>query len=101
MGVLAAVLANARRIALDVAGIERSLVERRGKQQRQLVLRPDQSALHRRHGPHRTRWLGGAGDRCPGLRNRVDSALVIGCRAERRAIVEPGAAVPNAIPSLS
>ena len=42
MGVLAAILADAGRIALDVAGIERRLVERRREQQRQPI-----AAMHR------------------------------------------------------
>ena len=44
MGVLAAILANARRIALDVAGIERRLVERRREQQRQPVVAAGRAA---------------------------------------------------------
>jgi len=37
MSVLAAILADAGRIALDIAGMQRGLVERRGKQQCQTV----------------------------------------------------------------
>ena len=38
MGILASVLPDSRRIALDVAGIERSLVERRREQQSEAVV---------------------------------------------------------------
>ena len=101
MRVLAAVLANARRIALDVAGIERRLVEWRREQQRQLILRPDQLAFDRRHGAGRALGIGRARDHRPGLRDRIDPAFVARRRAERRAVVEPGAPIPVAIPGLA
>ena len=47
--VLAAVLANARRIALDVSRIVRRLVERRREQQRQSVIAPNQLPIERGH----------------------------------------------------
>ncbi|MBN9022805.1 MAG: hypothetical protein J0H08_12085, partial [Rhizobiales bacterium] len=51
MRVLAAVLAEARRITLDVAGIKRSVgVEGRGEEGRDAVIRPDQLALGRGDG---------------------------------------------------
>ena len=83
MGVLAAVLADAGRIALDVAGIERRLVERRREQQRQAVIRGGPAALDGRH-----RACGARRDRPPrrsrpGLRDRVDPAFVV--RASRAA----------------
>src|SRR5204863_1154432 len=36
----------------------------------------------------------------PGLRDRIDPAFVVLCRAERGAVVEVGAPVPLAIPRL-
>ena len=101
MGILATVLADAGWIALDIAGIERGLVERRRKQQRHLVLRPDQFALNRRHGPLCARRLASPGDHRPGLGNRINAALVIRGGTQRRAVVEPGTAVPIAIPGLA
>ncbi len=47
--VLAAVLADAGRIGLDVAGVLRRAIERRGEEQRQGLLRPDQLPVNRRH----------------------------------------------------
>ena len=76
MGVLAAVLADARRIAFDVAGIERRLVEWRGEQGRQPILRADQLALDRSHRPRRPFGRRRAGKRGPGLRDAVDPAFV-------------------------
>src|SRR4029079_5465584 len=42
-----------------------------------------------------------AGDHRPALSNGVDAALVVLRRAERRAVVEVGAAVPVAVPRLA
>ena len=101
MRVLTAVLANARRIALDVAGIERRLVEWRREQQRQSVLRTDQFALDRRHGARRALAVRGARNHRPRLRDRIDPAFVARRRAERRAVVEPAAPIPVAVPGLA
>ena len=58
MGVLAAVLADAGRIALDVAGIERRLVERRREQQRQPVAAMHQQPVERGHRLDGARRIG-------------------------------------------
>ena len=50
VSVLAAVLTDTRRIALDVARIERCFVEGRCEQQRQAIRRPDQFAFDGGHG---------------------------------------------------
>src|SRR5271166_237364 len=101
MCILAAVLADAGRVALDVARIERRLVEWRRKQQRHLILRPNQLAFERRHGARRAYRAGRTRDHRPGLRDRIDAALVIRRRPERRAVIEPGAPVPVAVPRLA
>ena len=100
MGVLAAVLADARHVALDVAGLQGALVERRVEELDQLVVAAHQTLLdrvHRRSGPRRVR---DAGDHRPGLRDRVDLAFVVLGRAEGRAVVEVRPAVPGAVPGV-
>ncbi len=101
VGVLAAVLAHAGQVALDVAGIERRVVERRREEQDQPVAAAHQELVDRRHGARRARRVGGARDHRPGLGDRVDPALVVRGRAERRAVVEVGAPVPVAVPGLA
>ena len=81
MRVLAAVLAHARRIALDVAGIVRRLVERRREQQRQSVVAADQMFVDRGHGARGARRIGRAGNHAPGLRDRIDAAFAVRGRA--------------------
>ena len=64
--VLAAVLADAGRIALDVAGIERRLVERRREQQHQPVVAADRAARSTAAiARARARRIAGAGDHAP------------------------------------
>ena len=63
--VLAAILANAGRIALDVSGIERRLVERRREEQHQTVVAPDEVFFDRRHGVRGVGGIGGLGDHAP------------------------------------
>ena len=98
MRVLPAVLAHARRITLDVAGILGRLVERRRQEQHGPRRPPYQVRAHRVH-----RALGAgkgcrAGEHGPGLRDRVDLALVVLRGAERRSVVIVGPAVPVAVP---
>ena len=100
MGVLAAVFANARRIALDVAGIESGAVEWRGEEDHEPVVRPNQLLLHRGHRPRRARRLRGARDHRPGLRDRIDPAFLARGGSQRGAVVEIGAAIPVAVPRL-
>src|SRR5208282_1356385 len=101
MRVLAAVLPDAGRIALDVAGVERGAVEWWRQQQRQAVLALDQVFVnggHRGRGADRIR---GAGDYAPRLRDRIDSAFDVAGRAERRAVIEVPAPIPVAVPSVA
>ena len=100
MGVLAAVLAHAGHVALDVAGILRARVEGRREQQDQAVVRPHQMLLERPHRRARAARVAHARDHRPGLGDRVDRALVVRRRAERRPVVEVGATVPGAVPGL-
>ena len=88
-------------IALDVAGIERRLVERRREQQHQPVVAAHQIFVDRRHGARGAGRVGGAGDHAPGLRDRIDAAFAVRGRAERRAVVEIGAAIPVAVPAVA
>ena len=75
---------NAGRIALDVAGIERRLVEGRREQQRQAVVAADRDARRRAAIACAARArIGRARDHGPGLRDRVDAAFV--ARAPSRA----------------
>ena len=101
MGVLAAVLANAGRIAFDVARIERGLVEWRREQQGQTVVPPDQHSLDRAHRYRRPIALRRAREHRPGLRDRIDAALVVRRRAQRLAVVEKGAPIPFTVPRLA
>src|SRR5437870_1383162 len=98
--VLAAVLAHAREVATHVARITRRVIERRREEQNQAVAAAHQVFLDRRHGAGRAAAVGGARDHPPRLRDRVDAALLVGDRAERRAVVEVGAPVPVAVPGL-
>ena len=96
--VLPAVFPDARRIALDVAGLLRRLVERRAEEQQRLRPAHDErraDRIHRAFGePLRHR----AGQHRPRLRNRVDGALVVLRRAQRASIVVVAAPVPFAVP---
>src|ERR1017187_6138438 len=101
MGVLAAILTNARRIPLDVTRIERGLIERRPKQQRDAILDANQLSLNRRHRTRCTLRIGGAGDHGPRLGNGIDLTFVAGRRSQWRSVVEPSAAIPIAVPRFT
>jgi hypothetical protein len=60
MGVLAAVLPDARQIPLDVSRIDVGMVERRGEQQDETVTASDEVLLHRGHRPLRVGRIGGS-----------------------------------------
>ncbi len=99
MRVLAAVLPDARRIALDITGIDRRTIERRCEQQGQAIVAADQLRFQRVHclsGAHRVRR---ARQHAPRLRDRVDRAFGVAGRAERRTVVEVAAPIPCAVPS--
>ena len=100
VGILAAVLANARGVPLDVAGIMRSAIERRREQQREPGVAEDEPAFDVRHGEPGATAIGGSANHAPGLGDRVDAAFAARGRAERGAVVEIAPAVPVAIPGL-
>src|SRR5664279_3870273 len=101
MSVLAAILTNARRISLDVTGIERGLVERRPEQQRDAILDANQLSLNCHHRTRSTLRIGGAGDHGPRLGNGIDLTFIAGCRSQWHAIIEPSAAIPVTVPRLT
>ena len=60
VGVLTAVLAQARRVGLDVAGVVRGVIERRREQFHEAVAAADQLGIDRRHGAERALAFGAA-----------------------------------------
>ena len=100
--VLAAVLPDAGRVAFDVAGVERRLIERRREEQEQSVVAADEVFVHA--PPSRSRR--GLGSRRRRSRpttarsNRCGIRL-LACGAERRSVVEEGAQVPVAVPAFA
>ena len=101
VAVLAAVLAQAGRVALDVARIERGLFEGRREQQSQAVVAADQALVQRRHRHGGARGIGGAGEHRPGLRDRIDPAFVARLRSRARFRRRSRAAIPFAVPGLA
>ena len=101
MGILAAIFADAGRIALDIARLPLGLVEGRLEQQRQLVIRQYQLARHAGHGLARARRIACPRNHRPGLGDGIDAAFIAGGRAERRAIIVIAALIPLAIPGLA
>ena len=100
MRVLAAVLAHAGDVALDVAGVLRHVVERRREQRDEAVFSANELLLDRVERGRGALGVASARDGRPRLRDRVDAALLGVVRAERRAVVEVGAAVPRAVPAV-
>ena len=100
VGVLAAVLTDAGKVALDVPGIDVPIVERRSEEKNQTVSGMHQVLPHRVHRPPGTPTRGAAVDHRPGLGDRVDSTLGIDRGAEWCAVVEEGAPVPISVPGL-
>ena len=101
VGVLAAVFANAGRVALDVARFERGLVEWWREQERQSVAAVHELAVEGRHRLDRARRIAGARDGRPGLRDGVDTAFLARCGTERRAVVVIASAIPVAVPAFA
>src|SRR5450759_3208030 len=100
MGVLAAVLADAGRVALDVPGVERCVIEWRSEDQRQSLIATDELRVHLRHRHRGATSLRGTGEHAPRLRDRINPALGARASAKRRAIVEKGPQVPVAVPAV-
>ncbi len=100
MGVLRAVLADPRQVALDVPGVERRYVERRGEEHEESGVLADQVLFQRAHREPLTLRLAGAGDDAPALGDRIDATLLTGCGAERRPVIEVRSAIPGAVPRV-
>ena len=99
--VLAAILAHAGDVALDVAGIESRFVERRIEKLDRAERRGGPGGGRAAPWPDACRFGSpGAGENRPALRDGIDLAFRIGRRAERRAVVEVGAAIPLAVPAV-
>ena len=97
--VLPAVLADSRRVPLDVAGVERRLVEGRGEEEDEPVAAPHEVLVHGRHRASRA----GRVRRRPRSRPRTARSSRSGTprrgRSERRPVVEEGAPIPVAVPA--
>ena len=99
--VLPAVLADARQISLDVAGILGGVVEGWGEQQHEPVAEAHEELVDGSH-----RLLRSCADACsrqhgPRLGDRIDPAFVVDGRAERGSVVEERPAIPVAVPSVA
>ena len=101
MRVLAAVLADARHVALDVAGLQRARDRTAGRRAGSAC----PSRRTRRSSTAAIACAARSGSPAPEITahacgDRVDLALVVLRRAERRAVVEVGPAVPAAVPGV-
>ena len=75
MRVLAAVFPHARRVTLDIANVGGGFVKRGSEQQDQAVSFTDEIFFKRSQRDLYVIRGASAGDRCPGLRNRIDSGF--------------------------
>src|SRR5580698_5902506 len=98
MRILPAVLADARRVTHDVAGVGLGMIERRCEQERQVVGFVYQEPLSGFHATPRALRIGGSRDHGPGLRQRIDSGFFARVGSEGRAVVEEASKIPLAIP---
>ena len=98
MGVLSAILPQTGGVALDIAGILGSLIERRCQDEHDLRAPAHQvsaDGVHRAVGPCGRRR---AGEHRPRLGDRVNLAFIVLRCAERTPIVVVAAQVPLAVP---
>src|SRR5690606_4608392 len=86
VGVLAAILTNARWIALDITRLLNGDVERRRKETQQFTLVIQQVLFERSHRLFGTFRIGNAGQHAPRLRDGIDLAFVAVLRAKRCAV---------------
>ena len=77
VGVLTAVLADARHVSFDVARLKGPFVERRVEQLDQFVADTNQSFLNRVHCRLRPRRVCRTGNDRPSLRDGVDLAFIV------------------------
>ena len=101
MRVLAAVLAHARDVAFDVAGIQGRLVEGRIEELDQRGVAAHEARVDGVHRHARIAAASPAPESTDQLcAKRIDLAFGVAGRAERRAVVEIGAAIPFAVPAV-
>ena len=101
MGVLAAILTNARWIPLDVARLLNGPVERRREETQQFAFVIQQVLFERSHRLFGTFRIGNAGQHAPRLCDGIDLAFVTVLRAKRCAVVVETTAIPLAIPTIA
>src|SRR5438552_7398357 len=101
MRVLAAVFPHAGRVTLDVANVVSGFVERRSEEQDQIVGFTHEAFLQRSQRDLYAIRVACAGNRSPGLRERIDAGFGVFPGSERRTIVKVSAAIPRSVPSLS
>lgn len=100
VGVLSAVLAHARNVALDVAGVPRRDIEGRIEKPHETMVavhQPVKDRLHRGAGALR---IGAAGQHRPALGNGIDPAFGAFDGAQGRAVVEEAAQIPLPVPGM-
>ena len=100
MSVLAAILAHAGDVALDVARVEVRLVKRRIEKLDEPVVAADEAAIEALHRLHHALVRARTGKDRPALREGVDLALRVDGRSQRRAVVEVGSAIPFSVPAV-
>src|SRR5882724_4248559 len=96
--VLAAVLPHPGRVSLDVTGVLRRLVEGGSEHQHDPGCAPHKVGADGVHGPLGVLHGRDSGQDRPGLSDRVDLALVVLRRAQRRAVVVITPPVPLPVP---
>src|SRR5678815_2101220 len=101
MTVFAAIFPHARRVTLDVADVGGGFVKRWRQEQDQIVSSTDEMFFERSQRDFHSLGIADAGDRGPGLRNRIDPRFDAFPRAERGAIVKICTAIPRSVPRLS
>ncbi|MNE00643.1 hypothetical protein D3C80_930580 [compost metagenome] len=100
MGVLPAVFTHPWQVPLDVARVQLALVEGWVEQFDDADVTAYQVAVQRRHGQAGTFGRSDARQHRPALRQRVDAAFLVARRTQYLAVVEPGAAIPAAVPGV-
>src|SRR5438128_10951454 len=101
MRVLAAVFPHAGWVTLDVANVGGGFVERRSEEQDQVVGFTYEGFLQRSQRDLYAIRVTCAGNRSPGLRERIDADFDVCLGSERRAIVKASSAIPPSVPSSS
>src|SRR5579863_3438214 len=100
MGVLATVFSDAGHVALNIAGVMQCVVKRRCEKENQSLRTAHQLMIYRAHGTRRTARFSSSAHDTPGLRDRVNLALLVFRRAQGCAIIKVSAAIPFAIPTI-